>query len=103
MVAFYSHLFLFSTNVGLEETQLSLISSESICIAVTLPSTSHPGLAGDQCKPPGPCDDFAIESHFCSHSPDETSLVRDQLSHHMHVARKGPHVCSNVVWPCALI
>lgn len=52
---FYSHLFLFSTNMGPEGTQLCcLISSESIRVAVTLPSTSHSGLRGDQCKPPAP-------------------------------------------------
>lgn len=47
-VDFYSHFFPFPPNVGTEGTQFwRLISSESICVAVTLPSTSHPGCGGD--------------------------------------------------------
>lgn len=38
----------FPPNVGTEGTQFwRLISSGSICVAVTLPSTSHPGSGGD--------------------------------------------------------
>lgn len=48
-VAFYSRLFPFLTNVGPGVPQLGcLISQESFCVAVTLPSTSHPELGGDQ-------------------------------------------------------
>lgn len=51
----FIHICSYSLQIWLQKRpNCCWISLESVCVAVTLPSASHSGLRGDQCKPPAP-------------------------------------------------